>query len=138
MTATSTPTAIATATSPLDVRRLAIATGAATLANLAVFAVGSLSGATWQAGQPYPISWPMVVGFSIIPAALAGVVVSRIVKARPKALKILAIAGLVFAVVSAPAGSLMSQDLPTGLALGAMHVIAGLGWYFGIKPTAIR
>lgn len=44
------------------------------------FALGTAGGATWQAGQPHPIGWPMVVVFSIVPATLSAVVVAQITR----------------------------------------------------------
>lgn len=131
---TDRPTSAAT----VDTRRLTIATGAAALANLAIFAIGSLADATWSAGQPYPIGWAMVLVATIVPMVLAGLATSLIARRQPKVLTWFAWAGLAFAVLGAPMGYVMGGDVPTGIALGAMHVATGLAWFWAIKPHADR
>jgi hypothetical protein len=119
-------------------RRLAVATGVATAANLSLFTVGSLAGATWSAGAPFTVSWVIVLVATIAPLALGGVVTSRIARRRPKALTWFAWAGLVFGILGSPMGYLMGGNVPTGFALGAMHVVTGLAWFWAIKPRASR
>lgn len=133
-----TTAASQTRTAQVSARRVAIATAAATLANLVVFGIGTAGGATWQAGQPYPIGWSMVLVASIVPMVLAALVTGLIARRRPGVLTGFAWAGLVFAGLGAPMGYLMGRDLPTGLALGAMHVISGIAWFWAIKPHTAR
>lgn len=121
---------------PFSWSRLTVVTAAALVINLAIYALGKAADATWDAGAPYEIGAVAVVGATLVPLLLGGLVVSLLARRWPKSQRLLAWAGLVFALVSMPMGYIASQDGPTGLALGAMHVVAGFAWFFGVRPTA--
>jgi len=47
--------------------------------------------------------------------------------------------GLGVALVSLPSPLLIAGDLQTGSALAAMHVVAGMAWFFGVRrPSSAR
>lgn len=106
-------------------KNVGIAAGATLVGNLVIFAAGSAAGASWEVGQPQPVSAAAVVASSIMPFLVATVIYNRISRLQ----LILPVGGLVFAVISAPGGYLASQEVATGVALGAMHLVAGLVWY---------
>ncbi len=101
-----------------------IAAGAALVGNLLTFAIASAANASWEVGGPQPVGIAPVAAASIFPMLIGTLLFNRV----PRLQSLLPIGGLVFAVISAPGGFIASQELATGAALGAMHVITGLVW----------
>jgi hypothetical protein len=119
--------------SNVNTRRLLIGTGVALATNLAVYGIASTSGATWEAGLPFPISLLMVAAATIVPMLLGGLVVRLLSKNKPSLITWAAWLGLAFAVATAPSGLIAAKDISTGLALSSMHIVVGLAWFFSIK-----
>lgn len=125
-------------TPAVNVPRLGVAVAIALVADLIAYALGNAAGATWRAGQPYTIGVGMVAAATIIAPVVGGAVTALAARWKPAAPTFLAWAGLIFAVVGSPMGYIGGQDLPTGLALGSMHVIVGIAWFLAIKPRPNR
>lgn len=111
-------------TSTLSWNQAGIAAGAALVGNLLTFAIGSGANASWEVGQPQPVGIAAIVASSIVPMLVGTVLFNRV----PRLQSLLPVGGLVFAIISSPGGYLASQEVATGAALGAMHVITGLVW----------
>lgn len=136
-TAVAEQAPVAEATADLG-RPLAVATALAAVANLGLFGIGSLAGATWSAGAPFSVSWVVVLVATIAPMALAGIVTRLVARRQPNVTSWFAWGGLVFAILGSPMGYLMGGDVPTGFALGAMHVVTGLAWLWAVNLRASR
>jgi hypothetical protein len=116
----------------VSTKRVLVGTGAALIANLALFLVGNVNGATWNVGLPFTIGLPMVAGATVFPMLLGSQVVQVLGKRKPSIIKMAAWLVLVFSIAGSPSGWIASNDLATGLALGAMHVVVGLAWFISI------
>lgn len=117
----------------ISYKKVLVATGIAAAVNASLFAIGSATGATWDVGQPFLVGIGMVLGATLAPMLLGGLVAKLAVGKWARLQGILAWSGLAFAIVSSPGGFIASSDLATSIALGLMHVIAGVSWFFGIK-----
>lgn len=97
--------------------------------NLSVFAIATSAGASMEmtAPQQMTIAWPAVIGASILPLAVAGVVTWLLARRWPRVRTVFAWLGLAVAVLSSLA-VLSAGDVPTAIALGAMHVLTGAAW----------
>ena len=122
--------------SSVSVRSLLIAIGAAIVGNLLAFAAGTSADATFDAGQPYPIGIPMIVGATVVPFLIGSFAFNRLAETRESIARWLPLGGLVFALVSSPNGYFASQDAATGIALAAMHVISGVAWFVLTRSAA--
>ena len=116
-------------------RKILIAAGAALIANLALFGIGTLAGATWNVGQPAPVGLGLVIGASVGPMVIGGFVAWLISSKTSKQLNWFSWAVLIFAVLGAPLGWVASGQAATGLALGAMHIVEGLAFFWAVKPA---
>jgi len=116
---------------------VAIGTGVALAANVLLFLLGSAAGATWEVGQPAPIGLAAIAAATLLPMLLGGIVVRAIAKRKPNLVGPFTWVVLVFSLVGAPGGYIASQNLPTGLALGAMHVVVGLVWFYSVRGKAV-
>lgn len=129
-------TAVLGATAPargLTVRGLAVAVVAALALNLVVYAVGSAAGATWLAsGQT--VTWVLVAAATTVAMTLGWAVTAALSRRWCNARRVMAWAGLAFAVVSAPAPLMASDDASTGWALMGMHVVTGIVWFVAVRP----
>lgn len=121
----------------LSFRRALIAIAGALIANLAIFALASLAGASWQVGQPFPVGVGLVVGATVAPMLLGALVVRAVGIKWPKTMNWFAWGVLTFAVLGSPMGWVSSGETATGLALGSMHIVAGLAWFWALKPAKI-
>ncbi len=117
----------------VSTKRVLVGTGAALIANIALFLIGNASGATWNVGLPFTVGLPMVAGATILPMLLGSQVVRLLGKWKNSIITMAAWLVLVFSIAGAPSGWFASNDLATGLALGAMHVVVGLAWFFSIN-----
>lgn len=115
-------------------RKVLIGTLAALLANIAIYLVGNASGATWNVGMPFTVGLPMVVGATIVPMLLGGQAVKLIARRKASLVNVSAWLVLVFSIAGSPMGWIASGNVPTGLALGAMHFTVGMAWFLSIKP----
>lgn len=119
----------------ISFKKLWAATGIALAANLVVFAVGDLAGATWDVGMPTTVSIAMVIGASVAPLLLGGAVAKLVISKWTKLRAFAAWAVLVFAIVGSPMGWISSNDVATGIALGIMHIFVGVAWFAVFKPV---
>ena len=117
----------------ISYKKVLVATGIAAAVNASLFAIGSVTGATWDVGQPFLVGIGMVLGATLAPLLLGGLVAKLAVGKWARLQGMLAWGGLAFAIVSSPGGFIASSDLATSIALGLMHVIVGVAWFFGIK-----
>jgi hypothetical protein len=119
----------------VSTKRVLVGTGAALIANLALFLIGDISGATWNVGLPFTVGLPMVAGATIFPMLLGSQIVRVLGRWKPSIITMAAWLVLVFSIAGAPSGWIASNDLATGIALGAMHVVVGLAWFFSINHS---
>ena len=119
----------------VSTKRVLVGTGAALIANLALFLIGGISGATWNVGLPFTVGLPMVAGATIFPMLLGSQIVRVLGRWEPSIITMAAWLVLVFSIAGAPSGWIASNDLATGIALGAMHVAVGLAWFFSINHS---
>lgn len=119
----------------LDSRRLVLASAIAAGVNLALFAVGSASGATWATSSPMGIGPLTVAGATLVPLLAVGAVVGSLAARRPNLPRLAARAGLAFGVLGAPIPFLASSDLATSVSLAPMHVVAGLAWFLAVRSS---
>lgn len=77
----------------------------------------------------------MVAGATIFPMVLGSQIVRVLGKWKPSIITMAAWLVLVFSIAGSPSGWIASNDLATGLALGAMHVVVGLAWFFSINHS---
>lgn len=117
----------------VSTKRVLVGTGAALIANLALFLMGNVNGATWNVGLPFTVGLPMVAGATVIPMLLGSQVVRVLGRWKPSIITMAAWLVLVFSIAGSPSGWIASNDLATGLALGAMHVVVGLAWFISIN-----
>lgn len=120
--------------------RLAIAIGLAVVVNGIVFWIAVAAGAAGAVTQPayQELTVLVVILATVLPLALAGVVVWFIARRRPAFRRWAAWLGLVVAVVSAVSPLFVSADVATGVALGVMHIVAGVAWFVGIGGASAR
>lgn len=119
----------------VSTQRVLVGTGAALVANLALFLMGNVSGATWNVGLPFTVGLPMVAGATIFPMLLGSQIVRVLGKWKPSIITMAAWPVLLFSIAGAPSGWIASNDLATGLALGAMHLVVGLAWFYSLNRT---
>ena len=114
-------------------KRLAMAAGIALVVNAIIYFIGSASSATWDVGFPYKLGLPMLAGASAFPILIGGLIVRLISKKLRWITSFASWAVLIFAIAGSPGGYVSSNDLPTGLSLGAMHVVVGLAWFIALR-----
>ena len=117
----------------INAKKLAFGAILAAVIDSVVFVIGNSADATWEAGQPYPIGYGMVLGASIVPFLVGGLVVSYMAKKNENWLNRFSLGGLIFALVGSPMGYIGGRDVPTGIALGSMHIVVGTIWYFATR-----
>lgn len=123
----STVRATPVSTSIFRPARILGAAGIALAANLAAFGVGNAAGASWDVGQPYPISGWAVALATLVAFAVGGLATWLGSRWRPGFQRFAAWAGLALGLVSM-APLLGAADLATGLSLGFMHLVAASLW----------
>lgn len=111
-----------------------LAVVAAVVLNLAVFAIGGALGASYD----FPtggttVAWYFVVGMTAIPLAIALTAVALLAPRWPWISTAALIAAPVLAVVSIPLMPVpVGFDLPTTIALSAMHLVVGAVGAIGV------
>ncbi len=125
-------------TNRTSLSKLFIAIGGLLVANSLAFLVGDLAGATWDVGQPFLIGIGVVIGATIAPMLLGGLVARLVSLKSAKAVKWLSWGVLVFSVLGSPAGWLASGDLATGASLAAMHFFEGLAFFWALRPAKTK
>ena len=118
----------------ISVSRVAIWLAAAAIANVVLFLVGENAGATYSVGSPAPIDALITAIATVVPLSVGAFVASLVGKKGTKVLNVLVWAGFVVAIISAPNAWVLSQDMATGVTLGAMHLVAAVAWLLAVKP----
>lgn len=118
----------------------ALAAGIAVVVNLVVLLLARVAGADMIAEPPgqsaMPIGVIQVVAITI-GASVVGVVLLLVLRSRaPRAWNVVAIVGLAFGVLSAPAPLTVEATPGTQAALALMHVVAGISWYVVVRRAA--
>jgi len=119
--------------SPLSWSRITRFALIAVISNLVIYGIGSLAGAGWEAGG-LTIAWYLVLGATLVPIFIAAGATSLLGLVWKSAAKVMAWIGLIFALVTVPSVFITAPELGTAIALGSMHIIVGLAWFFGIRP----
>jgi len=114
-------------------KRVGIGTAIALVVDVALYFIGNASAATWQVGLQFPISLPIIVFATLAPMLIGALVVNLLSKRWKNTVNFTSWAALIFAIAGAPGGYISSNDLPTGIALGSMHFVVGLTWFFSIR-----
>ena len=129
---------MSSSTAPFRYGRFAVFALIAGVINLVLFFVGSAFGGAMAVNSPTLLAIPFFAAFgsTITPLLLAGLVTWLIGKKAPKFVNFAAWLGLIFAFVSIASPLLVAVDMTTGIVLAAMHIVAGLGWFLGIKRSA--
>jgi hypothetical protein len=106
--------------------------------NLVLFFVGGALGGAMAVNSPALLEIPFFAAFgsTVTPLLIAGFITWLIGKKAPKFVNVAAWLGLVFALVSIASPLMVAVDMTTGIVLAAMHIVAGLGWFLGIKRSA--
>jgi hypothetical protein len=115
--------------------RLAVAAAGALFLNLLTYLTGSLLGASWTVSTPQVIGVGMVIGATILPLALAGVVVWALASRWPALPRWSAWAGLAFGLLTIPMSLLSAADSATGISLAAMHAVTAVAWLLAVLPA---
>jgi len=131
----------ATTITPALWARGIIAAIVALILNLIIFFIGTSAGASMEMTSPQPmtIGVPAVIGASLAPLIIAGIVTGLLANKWSKARIVLTWVGLALAVVSC-AATFAAPDLATGLSLAGMHIVTGIAWVLamtlGIRKNA--
>lgn len=126
----------------IPVRVLAALVTAIALA-LVAFGIASAAGATMLVttpGSPEPlqINAGQVVVSLAIPMLVVGALLWWLGRSRPALVRWIAWIGLAFGVLSAAMPFSATSDLPTALALAAMHAVAGIAWFVALAARSRR
>ena len=116
-------------------KRVIAAAGITLAVNIVIYLIGSANSATWDVGFAFKLGLPTLATASVLPIVLGGQIVRLLAKKFSWIIGFASWAVLVFALLGAPGGYVSSNDLPTGLSLGAMHAVVGLAWFFSIRKT---
>ena len=124
-------------TQSLNVRKFAGFAVVAAIVNSIIFIIAKGADATMVVNQggTQEIALPMVLASTLFGLVIAAVFVNQIGKRSQSFISKAPIIGLVFGVVTAAAPFVASDDSKTALALASMHIVAGVVWYVGAKPS---
>lgn len=114
-------------------KRVFAGTGIALAVNIVIYLIGSAAAATWNVGMPMQVGLALVASATVVPFLLGGLVVGLLAKWKQSLVGVSSWAVLIFSIVGAPGGYIASNDLPTGIALGAMHFVVGAAWFLAIR-----
>jgi hypothetical protein len=125
---------------PFHPSRFTIAAGSAAVLNLITYGIGSASGASMTVTAPTAQEIPafLTVIATLAPMALAGLVTWFIARSRPGFRRFAAWAGLAFGILTAASPLASSADIPTGIALGFMHIVVGAAWFTALQPSRTK
>ena len=131
---TTTAPVSTTRASPFSRRRLVLIAVSAAIINLAAFLVAGTFGASMIVSSPQQMQLTavVVIAATVVPLIGAGLVTWLIARAAPGFRRVAAWVGLALAILSCASPLLVSEDVTTGIALGAMHLIAGVSWYIAL------
>ena len=138
-TTTTTPAPTTRAPRPFSPSRFATVTAAAAALNLITYGIGSVSGASMAVTAPAAQEIPpaLAVIATLLPMAAAGLVTWFIARRRPGFRRFAAWTGLAAGILTAASPLASSADIPTGVALGFMHVIVGIAWFVALRPSPV-
>ena len=119
----------------INFKNILVATAGALIANALVFAIASAAGASWDVGQPFKVGLALVLGATAGPMLIGGYVAKLITSKLPKTLNVFAWGVLAFTVLGSPSGWAASGETATGIALGLMHIVVGIGWFLALKTN---
>ncbi|WP_022892802.1 DUF6069 family protein [Agromyces subbeticus] len=110
---------------------------------LVALGIASATGATMLVttpGSPEPlqINAGQVVVSLAMPMLIVGALLWWLGRSRPALVRWIAWIGLAFGVLSAPMPFSATSDLPTALALAAMHAVAGIAWFVALTARSRR
>jgi uncharacterized membrane protein YhhN len=133
--ASTTPTPL-----PFNPFRFAIAAVSAAVLNLITYGIGSASGGSMAVNSPTIQSIPPVAAViaTLLPMVVAGLVTWFIARRRPGFRRFAAWAGLAFGILTAASPLASSADIPTGIALGFMHIVVGAAWFTALQPSRTK
>lgn len=118
---------------------IVLAAVAAAIVNLAIYVVGSASGVTFQFPDGTVIPFFVVAIFSAVPLAIALTLVALLAPRWSWVTRAALIAAPVVAVISIPLMPVpVGFDLPTTLALSAMHLVVGTAGLLGVLALRAR
>jgi hypothetical protein len=117
--------------------RVLVALVASIALSLVAFGIAAAAGATMLVitpGSPEPVQITalQVVVSLALPMLVVGALVWWLGRSRPMLVRWAAWIGLVVGVLSAGMPFSATSDLPTALALAAMHAIAGVVWFVAL------
>lgn len=118
--------------------RTAVATVAALVANLVLLGVATALGVSFHVSSPEPITVLTVGLFTVVPLALAALVVRFVEGRRPGFQRFAAWAGAAFAIVTVAGSVTAAGDYATASTLAAMHLVAGAAWFTATYPGPQR
>ncbi len=124
-------------TQSLNVRKFAGYAAIAAIVNSIIFLIAKSADATMVVNQggSQEIALPMVLASTLFGLVIAAFIASRVGKKSQGFLSKSPLIGLVFGVVTTAAPFGASDDSKTAFALASMHVVAGVTWYLGAKPS---
>ncbi|MGY3127722.1 VIT1/CCC1 family predicted Fe2+/Mn2+ transporter [Agrococcus sp. UYP33] len=118
-----------------------LSAGIATAVNVGILAAATAAGASTvvaQGGSEIAVGLVPVLVATFVPLALATVVAWLVAKRWPRAIPVLAWAGLAVAAVSTIAPLTGALDAGTGIALALMHLVAGASWFAALRSQRRR
>lgn len=123
--------------------RVLIALVASIALALVAFGIASAAGATMLVTtpgfpEPLQINAGQVVVSLAMPMLIVGALLWWLGRGRPALVRWVAWIGLAFGVLSAPMPFSATSDLPTALALAAMHAVAGIAWFVALTARSRR
>jgi hypothetical protein len=124
-------------TQSLNVRKFAGFAVVAAIVNSIIFIIAKGADATMVVNQggAQEIALPMVLASTLFGLVIAAVLANQIGKRSQSFITKSPVIGLAFGVVTSAAPFVASDDSKTALALAAMHVVAGISWYFGANRS---
>lgn len=120
---------------PITPGRVVIGSLSALVVNLAIFAIATSAGVSFDMASSQPTNAYVVAAASLLPIVIGAAVVTLVARRRPGFRRFASWAGLAFAIVTCAGSFGASGDVPTALALSAMHVVVGLTWFLTVKPS---
>lgn len=111
--------------------------------SLVALGIASAAGATMLVttpGSPEPmqINAGQVVVSLAMPMLIVGALLWWLGRSRPALVRWIAWIGLAIGVLTAPMPFSATSDLPTALALAAMHAVAGIAWFVALTARSRR
>ncbi len=113
--------------------RILIAIAVSIVLNLVILWIGTSLGAPMLMMAPQPVDAITVIGFTAVQMLIPGAIVWFLAR-RWAIRRVMAWAGLAFALLTIGASFAAATDTSTAITLGAMHVVAGVAWVIALQP----